>query len=50
MRHSMESKYKKYVKRYGFLSFTRKFQNEYGEKLIHIATKTGIDDTKLLLK
>ena len=46
----MEPKYKKYFKRNGFLSFTRKYQNEYRENLIHIATKTGIDDTKLLLK
>ena len=42
MRYSTESKYRKYIKSYGFLSFAK----EFGDKLMHIATKTGIDSTK----
>ena len=29
-----------------FLSFARKFGDEYGKKLIDTATKTGIDEAK----
>ena len=43
MRYSIETKFRKYVKGYDFLSFARKFNNKYGEKLIDTATKTGID-------
>ena len=32
MRYSTEPKYKKYVKGYSFLSFTRKFADKYGKK------------------
>ena len=32
MRHSLESKYRKYVQGYGFLSFTKKFGDKYGKK------------------
>ena len=46
MRHSIEPKYRKYVKRYGLLSFARKFGVKYGKKLIDTATKTGIDAPK----
>ena len=42
MRYSTEPKYRKYVKRYGFLSFARKFGDSYGKKLMDTATKTGI--------
>ena len=50
MRYSTESKYRKYVKDYGFLSFARKFGDKYGKKLIDTATKTGIDAARLLQK
>ena len=39
MRHSLEPEYRKYVK--GFLSFVRKFGDEYGKKLMNTAIKTG---------
>ena len=50
MRYSTESKFKKYVKRYGFLSFARKFGDKYGKKLIDTTTKTGIDAAKMASK
>ena len=50
MRYSIEPKFRKYVKGYGFLSFTRKFNNKYGKKLIDTATKTGIDAVKTASK
>ena len=34
MRYQFEPKSRKYVKRYGFLSFAKKFGDEYGEKII----------------
>ena len=42
MRYSIEPKFRKYVKGYGFLLFARKLDNIYGKKLIDTATKTGI--------
>ena len=50
MRYSTEAKFRKYVQRYGFLSFARKFGDKYGKKLMDTATKTGIDAAKLLQK
>ena len=50
MRYSIESKFRKYVKGYGFLSFARKFNNKYGKKLIDTANKTGIDAAKTTSK
>ena len=50
MRYSTETKYRKYVKGYGFLSFAGKFGYKYGKKLLDTATKTGINAAKLLLK
>ena len=38
MRYSLEPKYRKYVKRYGFLSFARKFVDKYGKKLMDTGT------------
>ena len=32
MRYSLEPKYRKYVQRYSFLSFARKFGDKYGKK------------------
>ena len=46
MRYSIESKFRKYVKGYGFLSFAKNFGNKYGKKLMDTATKTGIDAAK----
>ena len=43
MKYSTESRYRKYVKGYGFLSFARIFGDKYGKKLMDTATKTGID-------
>ena len=36
MRYSLESKYRKHVQGYGFLSFARKFGDKYGKKLMVI--------------
>ena len=46
MRYSIEPKFRKYVKMYGFLSFARKFSNKYGKKLMDTTTKTGTDAAK----
>ena len=45
-----EPKYRKYVKRYSFLSFARKFVDKYGKKLIDTTTKAGIDAAKMASK
>ena len=45
MRYSTEQKYRKYIKGYSFLSFAKKFDDKYGQKLMDTATKTGIDAT-----
>ena len=50
MRYSLEPKYRKYVQGYGFLSFARKFEDKYGNKLMDIATETGIDAVKTASK
>ena len=50
MRYSTESKFRKYVKGYGFLSFARTFGDKYDKKLMNIATKTGIDAAKTASK
>ena len=50
MRYSAQPKFRKYVKGYGFLSFARKFSDKYGEKVMDIATKTGIDAAKTASK
>ena len=46
MRYSIEPKYRRYIKGYGFLSFARTFGDKYGKKLMNTATKTGIDAAK----
>ena len=46
MKYSTESKYREYVKGYGFLSFARRFRDKYGKKLMDNATKTGIGAAK----
>ena len=50
MRYSTEPRYRKYVKGYSFLSFTRKCSDKYGRKLMDTATKTGIDAGKTTSK
>ena len=50
MRYSTQPKFRKYVKRYDFLSFARKCSNKYGKKLMDTATKTGIDAVKTASK
>ena len=50
MRYSTEPKYRKYVKGYCFLSFSRKFGDKSGKKLMDTATKTGIDAIKTASK
>ena len=50
MRYSTESRFRKYVKGYSFMSFARKFGDKYGTKLIDTATKTGIDAAKTASK
>ena len=48
--YSIEPRMRKYVKGYGFLSFTRNLSNKYGKQLLNTATKTGLDVLKLLSK
>ena len=50
MRYSIEPRFRKYVKGYGFLSFAKKFGSKYGKKLMDTATKTGIDAAKMASK
>ena len=50
MRYSIEPKFRKYVKGYGFLSFAKKIGNKYGKKLMDTVTKTGIDAAKTTSK
>ena len=50
MIYSLEPKYRKYLQRYGILSFARKFVDKYGKKLMNTATKTGIDVAKTVSK
>ena len=46
MRYSTEPRFRKYVKGYGFLSFSKRFANKYGKNLMDPATKAGIDAAK----
>ena len=41
-----QPKYRKYVKRYGFFLFARKFGDKYGKKLMDTAARTRIDAAK----
>ena len=47
MRYSIEPRFRKYVKGYGFLSFAKNFGNKYGKTLMNTATKTEIDAAKI---
>ena len=48
--NSTDPKFRKYVKRYGFFSFAKKFGDKYGKKLMDTATKLGIDTAKAASK
>ena len=50
MRYTTESRFRKYVKGYGFLSFAKKFGDKYGKKLMDSAAKAGIDEAKTASK
>ena len=50
MKYSAEPRFRKYVKRYGFLLFARKVGDKYSKKLMDTATKTGIDAAKTASK
>ena len=50
MTYSTEPKCRKYVERYGFLSFARKFGDKYGKKLMDTGTKNRIDVAKTASK
>ena len=43
MRYSIESIERRYVKGYGFLSFARNLNNNYGQKLVDSAKKSATD-------
>ena len=49
-RYSIEPRAKKSVKGYGFLSFARNLSKKYGKILLDTATKTRLDELKLLPK
>ena len=46
MRYSLEPRYRRYIKGYGFLSSARKFRDKYGKKVMDTATKTEIKPGK----
>ena len=50
IRYSIESRFIKYIKGYGFLPFARKFGDKYGKKLMDTAKKAGIDAAKTTSK
>ena len=47
MRYSIEPRFRKYFKGYGFLSFAKNFVNKYGKKLMDTANKTRMDAAKI---
>ena len=50
MKYPLGPRYRKYIQGYGFLSFSRKFGDKYGKKLIDTTTKTGLDAAKTASK
>ena len=50
IRYSTELNYRKYVKGYDFLSFSRKFGDKYEKKIVDTTTKTEIDAEKSVSK
>ena len=50
MRHLTHPRERKYIKRYGFLFFAKKFGDKYGKKLVDTATKTVKNVERMLKK
>ena len=50
MRYSTEPRFRKCIKGYGVLPFSKKFASKYGKRLIDTATKTRIDAAKTASK
>ena len=50
MRYSIETRERRYVEGYGFLSFARNLNNKYGQKLIDSAKKSATDAFKIVCK
>ena len=50
IRYSAELNYRKYVKGYDILSFSRKFGDKYEKKIVDTTTKTEIDAEKSVSK
>ena len=50
MRYSIEPRERRYVKRYGFLSFATNLNNKYGQKLVDSAKKSPTDAFKIASK
>ena len=48
MRYSTDPRFRKFVK--GFFLLNKNFGNKYGKKLMHTATKTGIEAAKTASK
>ena len=48
--YSVEPRRIKYVKGYGFLSFTSNLSNKYAKQLLDTTTKTGLDALKTVCK
>ena len=49
-RYSIKPRTRKYVKGYGFLSFTKNLYNKYGKKLLDTATKTKLNTLQTVSK
>ena len=47
---SIEPRTRKYVKEYGFLSFSRNLTSKYEEKILNTVTKIGLDASKTTSK
>ena len=45
----MESRTRKHVKGYGFLSFARNLSNKFGKQLLDTATKSGTNSSKKII-
>ena len=48
--YSIEPRTRKYVKEYGFLSFSRNLTYKYEEKILNTDTKIGLDASKTTSK
>ena len=50
MPYSIKPRERRYVKGYGFLSFARKLNNKYGQKLVDSAKRSAADAFKIASK